>query len=355
MRDIESRRIRVVEIETQTPSAFARSLLFGYVASFVYEGDSPLAERKAAALALDPALLGELLGRTELRDLLDPSVVDEIERQLQRLAEDRQARSAEGVADLLRAARAADRRDEIVERSHRARLPSTTGSTTWRQPGVRSGSGSAAGDTSPRSRTSRDCAMPSACPCPPACPMRSPSRLPTRSATSSPASPARTDPSPPPESPALRARPGGRARRVEATGRGPAGWPRASSGPAASGASGVTPRCCGGSVAARWPRPARRSSRSSRPRWGASCRPGRTSAADCAASRACCRSSSSSPGCAVPASALEPFVLAQPPGRLPAGAARRADLVRRGDLGGRRRAARRRRLGLACTWPTPPT
>ena len=80
MRDIESRRIRVVEVETQTPSAFARSLLFGYVAAFVYEGDSPLAERKAAALALDPALLGELLGRTELRDLLDPDVVDQIER-----------------------------------------------------------------------------------------------------------------------------------------------------------------------------------------------------------------------------------------------------------------------------------
>ncbi|MBA2715749.1 MAG: ATP-dependent helicase [Propionibacteriales bacterium] len=102
MRDIEARRIRVVEVETSTPSAFARSLLFGYVAAFVYQGDSPLAERKAAALALDPALLGELLGRTELRDLLDADVVDEIELELQRLSADRRARDLEGVADLLR-------------------------------------------------------------------------------------------------------------------------------------------------------------------------------------------------------------------------------------------------------------
>jgi ATP-dependent Lhr-like helicase len=102
MRDIEARRIRVVEIETQTPSTFARSLLFGYVAAFVYEGDSPLAERKAAALALDPALLGELLGRSELRDLLDAGVVAEIELELQRMADDRRARNVEGIADLLR-------------------------------------------------------------------------------------------------------------------------------------------------------------------------------------------------------------------------------------------------------------
>ena len=102
MRDIESRRIRVVEVETVTPSAFARSLLFGYVASFVYEGDSPLAERKAAALALDPALLGELLGRSELRDLLDADIVAAVSAELQRLTPDRAARDIEGVADLVR-------------------------------------------------------------------------------------------------------------------------------------------------------------------------------------------------------------------------------------------------------------
>ncbi|MEP6651298.1 MAG: hypothetical protein ABJA74_15520, partial [Lapillicoccus sp.] len=102
MRDIETRRLRVVEVETSTPSAFARSLLFGYVAEFIYEGDSPLAERKAAALALDPALLSELLGRTELRDLLDPDVIDETEQDLQWLSPTRRARDAEGVADMLR-------------------------------------------------------------------------------------------------------------------------------------------------------------------------------------------------------------------------------------------------------------
>ncbi|MDN4642026.1 ATP-dependent helicase [Agreia sp. PsM10] len=101
-RDLEARRIRVVEAETQEPSPFAKSLLFGYVASFVYEGDSPLAERRAAALSLDPTLLSELLGRAELRELLDPGVIAQTELELQRLAPDRKARDAEGVADLIR-------------------------------------------------------------------------------------------------------------------------------------------------------------------------------------------------------------------------------------------------------------
>jgi ATP-dependent Lhr-like helicase len=102
MKDLGSRRIRVVEVATQQPSPFARSLLFGYVAAFMYEGDSPVAERRAAALSLDQGLLAELLGRVELRELLDPDVLAEIELELQRLAPDRQARDAEGVADLLR-------------------------------------------------------------------------------------------------------------------------------------------------------------------------------------------------------------------------------------------------------------
>ncbi|MCU1514283.1 MAG: box helicase, partial [Microbacteriaceae bacterium] len=99
---IESRHIRVVEVETETASPFARSLLFGYVAAFMYEGDSPLAERRAAALSLDPTLLAELLGRAELRQLLDPAVIEQTELELQRLAPDRRARGAEGVVDLLR-------------------------------------------------------------------------------------------------------------------------------------------------------------------------------------------------------------------------------------------------------------
>ncbi|CAN5379885.1 ATP-dependent helicase [soil metagenome] len=99
---LETRKVRMVETETEVPSPFARSLLFGYVAAFMYEGDSPLAERRAAALSLDPTLLAELLGRAELRELLDPAVIEQTELELQRLAPERKARDGEGVADLLR-------------------------------------------------------------------------------------------------------------------------------------------------------------------------------------------------------------------------------------------------------------
>ncbi|MEU4449453.1 ATP-dependent helicase [Actinosynnema sp. NPDC050801] len=102
MADIRARKVRVVEVETPSPSPFARSLLFGYVGMFLYEADAPLAERRAAALSLDSALLAELLGSEAIRELLDPEVVEEVERNLQRLAPDRHARDAEGAADLLR-------------------------------------------------------------------------------------------------------------------------------------------------------------------------------------------------------------------------------------------------------------
>jgi len=100
--EIASRRIRIVETETETPSPFARSLLFGYVAAFMYEGDSPLAERRAAALSLDSTLLAELLGRAELRELLDAGVIEQTELELQRLAPDRKAKDSEGIVDLVR-------------------------------------------------------------------------------------------------------------------------------------------------------------------------------------------------------------------------------------------------------------
>ncbi|MFI0481983.1 DEAD/DEAH box helicase [Actinomadura sp. 9N215] len=103
MRDVSGRKVRMVEVETPEPSPYARSLLFHYIGAFMYEGDSPLAERRAQALALDSALLAELLGQADLRELLDPDAVSEIERELQRLAADRRARDLEGVADLLRA------------------------------------------------------------------------------------------------------------------------------------------------------------------------------------------------------------------------------------------------------------
>ena len=102
MRKIAQRRIRMLDVQTTTPSPFAASLMFGYVGAFMYEGDSPLAERRAAALSLDPTLLAELLGRVELRELLDPDVITATTRALQHLTEERAARDAEGIADLLR-------------------------------------------------------------------------------------------------------------------------------------------------------------------------------------------------------------------------------------------------------------
>ncbi|MDQ1176789.1 ATP-dependent helicase [Microbacterium sp. SORGH_AS_0421] len=101
-RQIGERKIRLVEITTSQPSPYARDLLFGYVGAFMYEGDSPLAERRAAALSVDPALLSELLGKVEMRELLDPDVIAQFEREAQRLDPDRRVRGAEGVADLLR-------------------------------------------------------------------------------------------------------------------------------------------------------------------------------------------------------------------------------------------------------------
>ncbi len=102
MRDIESRSIDVVTTTTASPSPFARTLLFSYVAAFLYEGDSPLAERRAAALALDTELLAELIGYVELRELLSEEAVAEVEAQLGYLTPERRAASVEQTADLLR-------------------------------------------------------------------------------------------------------------------------------------------------------------------------------------------------------------------------------------------------------------
>ncbi|BBZ27105.1 DEAD/DEAH box helicase [Mycolicibacterium madagascariense] len=116
MSRVAQRSIRILEVETPTPSPFAASLLFGYVGAFMYEGDSPLAERRAAALSLDSTLLAELLGRVELRELLDQRVIESTVAQLQHLAEDRKVRDAEGVADLLRMLGPLTE-DEVAQRS----------------------------------------------------------------------------------------------------------------------------------------------------------------------------------------------------------------------------------------------
>ncbi|WP_080796006.1 ATP-dependent helicase [Corynebacterium pacaense] len=101
MGDLQLRRVRIAEVSTEQPSPFASSLLFNYTGAFMYEGDSPLAEKRAAALALDPALLAKLLGEVELRELLDADIIAEVHRQLQRTGE-RAARNNEELADSLR-------------------------------------------------------------------------------------------------------------------------------------------------------------------------------------------------------------------------------------------------------------
>ncbi|HOU91003.1 MAG TPA: helicase-related protein, partial [Polyangiaceae bacterium] len=100
LRGVEERAIRPVVVDVTTPSPFATSLLFSFVASFVYEGDAPLAERRAQVLAIDPARLRELLGAAALRDLLEPEVIAEVERRLQRL-EAPCLRHADALHDLL--------------------------------------------------------------------------------------------------------------------------------------------------------------------------------------------------------------------------------------------------------------
>ena len=102
LQGLSDRSIRMVQVETNRASPFAQSLLFGWIAVFMYEGDAPLAERRAAALALDRDMLRDLLGAEELRELLDPGVLADLELELQRLVDGRRARDADELHDLLR-------------------------------------------------------------------------------------------------------------------------------------------------------------------------------------------------------------------------------------------------------------
>ena len=99
---LRSRAIRVVSVDTAKPSPFAQSLLFNWIAAFMYEGDSPLAERRAAALSLDRDLLRDLLGAEELRELLDPGALADLELELQLLSDGRRARNRDELHDVLR-------------------------------------------------------------------------------------------------------------------------------------------------------------------------------------------------------------------------------------------------------------
>ena len=116
LKQIQSRKIRVSAIQSKRPSPFANSLLFTYVSNFMYEGDAPLAERRAQALSIDHAQLRELLGEAELRELLDADALESLERKLQRLEPDRAVRHADALHDLLLSI--GDLRpDEIVARA----------------------------------------------------------------------------------------------------------------------------------------------------------------------------------------------------------------------------------------------
>ena len=99
---IASREVAIHSVETLHASPFASSLLFDYVAAYMYDGDAPLAERRAGALTLDRDLLRELLGQEELRELLDPEALADLELSLQALADDRRAATVDQVHDLLR-------------------------------------------------------------------------------------------------------------------------------------------------------------------------------------------------------------------------------------------------------------
>jgi ATP-dependent Lhr-like helicase len=100
LRAIEQRQLRVQVVETRKPSPFASSLLFSYVSNFVYDGDAPLAERRAQALTVDQDQLRELLGEADLRELLDADAIAEVEETAQCLAENYRARTADGIHDL---------------------------------------------------------------------------------------------------------------------------------------------------------------------------------------------------------------------------------------------------------------
>ena len=306
MRGLDRREVSVVDVETQTPSPFARTLLFGYVAQFIYEGDSPIAERRAAALVPRPGS-----ARRAARS-----------RRAPRAARPRGARRGRG------GAAAADARPAGPRRRGRRRPAPAARSAhrRARSPPVRCPAPTSATASSGSARPAASAEVRMAgeerwaavedvgrlrdalgVPVPPGIPDvftesgRGPARRPGRAVRAHPR-------------PVHRRRPGRPARRSARPWSGTpcSGWPpragcsTASSGPPAPGPSGATPRCCAGCAAVRWPGCARRSSRSSRRRWPASSRPGsrwrtprvvtgRPDDAGCVVSTACSPRSTSSP------------------------------------------------------------
>ena len=267
---LRSRAIRVVSVDTGKASPMASSLLFNWIAAYMYEGDAPLAERRAAALALDRDLLRDLLGAEELRELLDPEVLADVELELQCLTEGRRARSADELHDVFR--RVGDLTvDEIELRCDRPSGDRGGAETRagWRRCSARSESSrsrSAARRGTRRPRTQRSTATRSGARCPSGCRWRSPIRSPVPSRRSSVATPEPTVRSSPPRSPLVSARhPSGspvRSLRWRAR----SDWWSASSARAACLASTAMSMCCDSCAAGRWQRCARKSNRSSRRR-----------------------------------------------------------------------------------------
>ena len=179
LRKLHSRELSVVEVETQTASPFASSLLFDYVATYMYEGDQPNAERRAAALALDRELLRELLGQEELRELIDPGALEQVEADLQRVSERTRAESVDALHDVLRRVGELTTEEAGAAGRRRARTR-RPGSRSWRTSGARSPFASAASAAGPRPRTPASIATRSAWSRPPGCRRCSPRTSPTR-------------------------------------------------------------------------------------------------------------------------------------------------------------------------------
>ena len=250
------------------------SLLFDYVAAYMYEGDAPLAERRAQALTLDRDLLRELLGQEELRELLDPAALADLELALQALADDRQATTADQLHDLLRrvgdlsgdevAARVPRAPDRVAEewlrelREPRAVRVGIAGSTRW----------IAIEDVGALPRRRRGAAAGGRAGCVPRANRGRP-RRPARALGPHPRPVPRTGPGPPlgPAAGSSTTPWSGCWRTARCS--------AASSGPAAPSASGATPRSCASCGAGRWPGCGARSSRSTRRPSRGSCRPGR--------------------------------------------------------------------------------
>ena len=182
LRKLHSRQLTLVEVETPTASPFASSLLFDYVATYMYEGDTPNAERRAAALALDRDLLRELLGQEELRELIDPEALDEVEAQLQHRTEAGRAGDRDALQQILR-----NLGDLTAGRVRASGSPRATRPPrcwrSWSPSAASPRSGSPARSATSPPRTPASTATRSACRRPPGCRRPSSRTTPTRCAT----------------------------------------------------------------------------------------------------------------------------------------------------------------------------